>query len=161
MFQHTFSQLIHHYGSFGLFFLLAIGIIGLPVPDETLLLLAGFLAAKGKITLFGIIFAAFSGSICGISLSYFLGRTLGYHASHRYGKYIGFTQAKLKRTHDWFEKYGKWLLLFGYYIPGVRHLTGLVAGTTKLDYRIFALFAYTGAICWSSTFLIIGYFFYN
>jgi membrane protein DedA with SNARE-associated domain len=44
-------------------------------------------------------------------------------------------------------------------VPGVRHFTGIVAGTSKLEYRGFAAFAYTGALLWVSTFLFLGYHF--
>jgi membrane protein DedA with SNARE-associated domain len=65
----------------------------------------------------------------------------------------------LERVHAWFERSGKWLLLVGYFIPGVRHLTAIVAGSSRLDVRAFALFAYAGALLWSLTFIAIGYFF--
>ena len=49
--------------------------------------------------------------------------------------------------------------MFGYFIPGVRHLTGYIAGTTALEYRHFAVFAYTGGVAWVLAFIAIGYFF--
>ena len=49
--------------------------------------------------------------------------------------------------------------MVGYFIPGVRHFTAIVAGTSKLEYRSFALFAYCGAMLWVSTFVFIGYHF--
>jgi membrane protein DedA with SNARE-associated domain len=105
--------------------------------------------------------AAYAGSMCGITLSYLIGRTAGAYLIHRYGRWIGITEEKYSKVHRWFERFGKWLLFFGYFIAGVRHLTGYAAGTTELDYRLFAAFAYTGAIVWASSFLTIGYFFGN
>jgi membrane protein DedA with SNARE-associated domain len=55
------------------------------------------------------------------------------------------------------ERWGAWGLLFGYFIPGVRHVTAYVAGTARLSLRVFACFAYTGALVWSGTFVSIGY----
>jgi len=49
--------------------------------------------------------------------------------------------------------------MIGYFVPGFRHFTAIVAGTSKLEYRAFALFAYSGAVLWVSTFLFIGYHF--
>jgi membrane protein DedA with SNARE-associated domain len=49
-------------------------------------------------------------------------------------------------------------LTFGYFVPGVRHLTAYAAGVSYVQPRIFALFAYLGALLWASTFLSIGYF---
>jgi membrane protein DedA with SNARE-associated domain len=53
---------------------------------------------------------------------------------------------------------GKWGLLFGFYLPGVRHLIGFGAGIAKLPVSVFALFAFTGAFMWSVTFVTAGYF---
>lgn len=155
------QPLINQYGSFALFGLLAFGIIGLPIPDETLLLICGFLAAKGKLPLSSVLSAAILGSCCGISVSYFIGRFLGIKAVPKFGKYVGINQAKMEKAHDWFAHFGKYLLLIGYFIPGIRHFTGLTAGTAKLEYPSFAIFAYIGAIIWSLVFVLTGYFFGN
>jgi membrane protein DedA with SNARE-associated domain len=71
---------------------------------------------------------------------------------------VHITQARLDRVHAWFHRIGDWLLMVGYFIPGVRHFTALVAGMSKLEYRTFAGFAYAGAAIWVATFLSIGYF---
>lgn len=49
-------------------------------------------------------------------------------------------------------------MLFGYYLPGVRHLIGFGAGIAKLPMPIFAGFAFTGGFIWSVTFVCAGYF---
>jgi membrane protein DedA with SNARE-associated domain len=157
----TMNHLVAQYGSFALFGLLAFGIIGLPVPDETLLLVTGFMAAKGELSLTAILIAAILGSCLGITVSYLIGRFLGGKPILFFGKYIGITESKLKKAHDWFEKLGKYLLFVGYFIPGLRHFTGLCAGTTKLDYKTFAFFAYAGATVWAIIFTLTGYFFFN
>jgi membrane protein DedA with SNARE-associated domain len=76
----------------------------------------------------------------------------------KYGRYVHFTPERLEYVHGWFERVGRWGLFFGYFIPGVRHFTALVAGTSMLEYPIFALFAYSGGLVWVSTFLTLGYF---
>lgn len=48
--------------------------------------------------------------------------------------------------------------MIGYFIPGVRHLTAVVAGTSKLRWPVFALFAYSGGFLWSVIFITLGYF---
>jgi len=52
---------------------------------------------------------------------------------------------------------GRWALTFGYFIPGVRHLTAYVAGATEVELPAFAFFAYVGAFIWSLTFISAGY----
>lgn len=146
------------YKALALFLLLALGIVGLPIPDETLMTFAGILIAKGYLEIVPTLCAAYSGSIAGISLSYFIGRTAGSYLLNRYGRYLGLTEKKINKAHVWFEKIGKWTLLVGYFIPGIRHLTGYVAGATELRFSQFAIFAYTGAFIWASLFLMLGYF---
>ncbi len=157
----TFSLWLVQYGSFALFGLLALGIIALPIPEETLMVIAGILIFQDKLNIFETIIAACGGSIFGITVSYLLGKTIGNYFLHRYGKWVGIKERQIHLVHDWFERYGKWTLFIGYFIPGVRHLTGFSAGTSSLEYKHFAIFAYTGAIIWVSTFLSIGYFFGN
>ena len=146
------------YKSVALFVLLALGIVGLPIPDETLLTFAGALVAKGHLNGYSVIFSAYMGSILGVSLSYLIGRTAGSYLVKKYGYRFGLTKERIDKVHLWFEKIGKWTLFVGYFIPGVRHLTGYVAGTTELCFFQFGLFAYLGALLWSSLFLALGYF---
>ncbi|MBV9267604.1 MAG: DedA family protein [Acidobacteriaceae bacterium] len=149
---------ISQYGYLGLFGMLMFGIAGLPIPDETLLVLSGVLVAQGRLTAWITFLTAFAGSACGISLSYFLGRSVASPLLLRYGSYVHVTPEDLETTHRWFRRMGNWILTFGYFIPGVRHFTALVAGMSKLEFPIFAGFAYLGAVIWISTFLSIGYF---
>jgi len=155
----TLSMWLVQYGSFLLFVLLTLGIIAFPIPEETLMVVAGILMRHQKLPIPGTVLAAFAGSICGISMSYLIGRTVGGYVVTKYGKFVGINEARLKKAHLWFERFGKWTLFVGYFIPGVRHFTGLSAGTTKLHYKQFALFAYSGALVWVSIFLSLGYFF--
>ena len=102
--------------------------------------------------------SAFLGSACGISTSYILGRIGGFFLIRRYGRKVHITPEKIERVHRWMGHSGRWSLTFGYFIPGVRHLTALVAGASGLKYSVFAVFAYSGALFWSLTFISAGYF---
>jgi membrane protein DedA with SNARE-associated domain len=151
------SGWIAQYGYFGLCSLLMLGIIGLPVPDETLLTFSGYLISVHKLSFPLTIFSAIFGSLAGITISYFLGRSLGLYLLLHYGKYIFVTPEKLDKVHTWFTKRGKWTLFIGYYIPGIRHLTAYTAGASKLELPTFILFAWSGGILWSITFILLGY----
>jgi membrane protein DedA with SNARE-associated domain len=150
-----------NYGGFALFGLLALGIIALPVPEETLMVVAGILIDNGQLHIIPTFIAAYAGSVCGITVSYLLGKTAGHYFLEKYGSWVGMTPEKYQKVHNWFERYGKWSLLYGYFIPGVRHFTGFSAGMAELEYKHFAIFAYTGALIWVTTFLSIGYIFGN
>ncbi len=149
---------LSHYGYAGLFSLLLLGIVGLPVPDETLLVFSGYLISKGRLHPALAFAAGLVGSASGISVSYLIGRTVGVDVVNRYGRWLHLTHERLDRIHRWFERSGEWLLAIGYFIPGVRHFTAIAAGISELEYRTFAAFAYSGAAVWVATFLSIGYF---
>ena len=157
----TFSVWLTEYGSLTLFILLTLGIIALPVPEETMMIAAGILMHQERLDIFPTIIMAYAGAICGITVSYTLGKTAGRFLVQKYGGWIGLTEKRSQQVHNWFEKFGKWTLMIGYFIPGVRHFTGIFAGISGFSYNHFSLYAYTGAIIWVSLFLSIGYFFGN
>ena len=150
---------LSQYGYVGLFAGLLFGILGLPIPDETLLVFCGYLIYQGRLDFTTAFLAGFAGSLCGITLSFYLGRSLGRAVVHRYGKYIRLTPEHLERVDRWFDRIGAWSLSIGYFIPGVRHFTALVAGMGHMRYFTFALFAYSGAAVWVALFLTLGYVF--
>ncbi|MEN8078305.1 DedA family protein [Clostridioides difficile] len=96
------------------------------------------------------------GVIFGVTLSYFIGRKFGVKFFNKYGKYIHLGPEKIKKVNKWFDKYGNKLLIFTYFIPGVRHITGYTAGTTNLSYKKFSVNAYLGAFIWVTTFISLG-----
>ena len=149
---------ITEYGYAAIVGLLMLGIVGLPVPDETLLTFTGYLVFRGTFRLPLAFAAALTGSGCGITISYLLGRTFGLKLIHRYGRYVRIREEHVEKAHAWFRKAGHWSLTLGYFIPGVRHLTAYAAGMSDLEAPQFALFAYTGAVLWVSAFLALGYF---
>jgi membrane protein DedA with SNARE-associated domain len=149
---------IAQYGYLAIFLLLVCGIVGLPVPDETLLTFTGYLVFKGNLSLPLAFAAALGGSLCGITVSYTLGRTFGMKAIHRYGRYVHITEERVNKAHAWFARVGHWGLTFGYFIPGVRHLAAFSAGMSALEAPQFALFAYSGGCLWVASFLALGYF---
>ena len=148
---------VAHYGYVAIFSLLVLGIIGLPIPDETLLLFVGYLIFRGDLRPVPSLLSAVLGSLCGITLSYAVGRTFGLYLIRRYGRYVHITDRRMEQVLSWFHSLGRWALTFGYYVPGVRHLTAYVAGASRLELPIFALFAYSGGIVWSASFIGLGY----
>ncbi len=148
---------ISQYGYAGIFSLLVFGIVGLPVPDEWLLTFSGYLVSRHTLIFLPTFAAAFLGSACGITVSYSLGRIFDTYVLVKYGYILHITPARLAQVHSWFERRGRWTLLIGYFVPGVRHLTGYIAGASKLDFKNFALFAYSGAFCWAAVFITLGY----
>ncbi len=158
--ENTVLQWVATYGYAAIFLLLVLGVVGLPVPDEFLLTGCGFLIYQGHLRAVPAFASALAGSMSGITCSYLIGRTVGWKFLHsRFGKWLHISDERVRLVHDWFDRIGHWALMIGYFVPGVRHFTAIVAGTSKLEYRSFALFAYCGALVWVSTFLFIGHHF--
>lgn len=155
--EQTLIHLLYEYGYLAIFFFLVLGIVGLPLPDEVLMTFVGYLSSIGKMKLIPSFFSAFLGSICGITVSYLLGNRLGYPFLRKYGSKFFINQHRLKKTQQMFRKFGNWLLFFGYFIPGVRHLTAYMAGIAEISFPRFSLYAYTGAFFWCSTFIGLGH----
>src|SRR5215469_15810126 len=140
-------------GPAALFVLLLLGVVGLPIPDETLLVFCGYLISQGKLSTVPTFLAGVAGTWCGISVSYMIGRTFGLGVVHKFGKYLHITEERLAKVHAWFDRIGHWALFVGYFIAGVRHFTAIVAGMSKLKFGYFALYAWTGGVVWVAGFL--------
>ncbi|MEH7272577.1 DedA family protein [Neobacillus vireti] len=153
--QHI-DYLIEHFGYFGIIIMLIGGIIGLPIPDEVLLTYVGYNVYHGKLSYIISLISAVVGSAAGISISYYIGYRFGLPLLKKYGPKIYITEEKVNKTHKLFEKIGPPLILFGYFIPGIRHLTAYVATLNKFPFRKFVVYAYIGAILWSYTFITLG-----
>jgi len=145
------------YGYLGIFFLLIFGIIGLPVPDEWLLVISGYLAFKNVLGFIPTVAVAVLGSAGGLTMSYILGRTSSGYLINRYGSWLHIDDEKIRRTQEWFQNLGRWVLVVGPFIPGVRNLMGYIAGASKLSIHVFVRFAYLGAFISSVTFVTFGY----
>jgi membrane protein DedA with SNARE-associated domain len=153
----TGFEWIARYGYAGIFLLLMLGIVGLPVPDETLLTFVGYLSFKGDLAFLPSVAAAFLGSSTGISLSYGVGRVAGSQVVTKLSHRLHLSPEHLARGQIWLQRWGKYALVIAYFVPGVRHLVALLAGASSLPLQVFAPFAYCGALLWSATFLAIGY----
>jgi len=156
MYPQHLLELVGRYGYLAIFILYTAGIFGLPIPDETLLVVIGFAVKKGTMNYLPAMLSAFFGICVGITINYIIGLTGGAFVLKKFSKRIMFNEAKMKKTSAWFDKYGKWALVIGFCIPGIRHLTAVFAGTTKMKYSQFALYIYLGAFIWVNTFLLLG-----
>lgn len=70
---------------------------------------------------------------------------------------MGLDAERLHAVQAWYRLRGKYGLLLGYFVPGLRHLTAFVAGSSRLPFPVFAAFAYSGGFLWSLSFLWLGY----
>ena len=150
--------LVGQHGYIAVFFYLSLGIVGLiiPVPDEIILTYAGYLTSIGSMKFTLTLIASFIGAVCGISFSYLLGSKLGDPILTKYGPKLFIKEETIQRTKVLFDKYGAFVLILSYFIPGVRHIAAYIAGITRFSVKRFILLTYGGALLWTSVFLMIG-----
>ncbi|MDR3601367.1 MAG: VTT domain-containing protein [Desulfosporosinus sp.] len=151
------TLLIHYitqYGYPGLYVILLVSILGLPIPDEFLLTFVGFMSFSGQLNPVLAILSSATGSMTGITIAYFLGRFFEAKVLAHLKKHAG--SERLEKVLSWYQKHGGKLLTVGYFIPGVRHLSGYIAGLSRISYRNFASFSYLGAVAWTSLFIVLG-----
>jgi membrane protein DedA with SNARE-associated domain len=105
-----------------------------------------------------VLAAGYCGSLCGITVSYLIGRNGLAYLIERVPFMRKHSAEYLNRVNTWFDRYGRWTLFFGYFVVGVRHFTAVVAGSSKMKVRHFALYAYSGGLIWVVCFVSLGYF---
>ncbi|MFV9511773.1 DedA family protein [Tepidibacillus sp. LV47] len=154
----TILHIIANYGYIGIFVSLILGIVGLPIPDETIMMLAGYLITKEHLNYFLTILVAFSGSMIGMTVSFIIGKRLGLPFLEKYGAKIRVTPERLKHVEKFFNRFGKYTVSIGYYIAGVRHFSAIFAGISNWSYGTFALYAFPGGLVWVLVFVNLGYF---
>jgi membrane protein DedA with SNARE-associated domain len=153
---HHVQSLIEHYGYFGIILILVGGIVGLPLPDEIFLTYVGYSVYQETLAHIPALISAIIGAAGGITLSYYIGYKFGLPLLRKYGSKVHITEQKIDFTKNLFKKIGPVLLLIGYFIHGVRHLTAYIAAINNYPFKKFAFFAYTGATIWTFTFITLG-----
>jgi membrane protein DedA with SNARE-associated domain len=157
MFENA-SVLVSHYGYLAIFWFLAGGMVGLPLPEETVMVFIGYLVYAGRLEYVPTLISAIIGSLTGVTISFLIGRNIGIPIIDRFGNRIGLTQKRIDQVEKWFNRFGKFALPIGYFVPGVRHFMAYFAGISHLPYRTFALYAYIGGIFWVVLFVSLGRF---
>ena len=154
----TFAlSLISSLGYAGIFFLMMLESMVVPVPSEFVMPFAGFLIAQGDFTFPLVIVFSSLGSITGSLLSYYIGKRWGYKLVVSYGKYVLVDIEDLKKTEAWFTKRGELTIFISRLIPVVRHIISLVAGIGKMSVKKFLLYTIIGATIWNSILAYLGY----
>lgn len=156
--MHSLLLTITEYSYFGIFVALGLGILGFPFPDETLIAFVGFLVYEGKLKYLYAFAICFIGSSSGVTLGYILAKIFGNRLIRRYSTRLNVNPDNIQNAKKFYLRYGKFALFVGYFIPGVRHLTAIFAGTSIMPYPVFAAFAYSGAALWLIVFMNLGFF---
>ncbi|HEY0212537.1 MAG TPA: DedA family protein [Paenirhodobacter sp.] len=147
------EQTLHSYGVPVIFGDLFLESLGMPLPGETLLLLAGTLAAKGELALVPLWLVAFAAAVLGDNAGYLIGRRLGRPAVLRHGARIGLTEARLARVEGVIHRHGMLIVATARFVAVLRQLNGVAAGTAGMPWGRFIVANTIGAALWVSVWI--------
>lgn len=163
MAQHILELLrgyLAHYGYWTVAVALLLENAGVPVPGETILLLASFMAYSEHHLHVGYIILV---GMCAATIGDNLGFAIGHHGGRplleRYQHIFHIPRRTLARGEQLFRRYGAATVFVARFIVGMRIIAGPLAGVLRMDWRKFAIYNFLGAALWVSVVSSVGYFF--
>lgn len=147
---HTWFSWVQDWGYWGVILLMAMESSIFPVPSEVVMPPAAFLAAQGKMSLWGVILAGSFGSWLGSAITYSISRWLGRPFILKFGKYFFIKPEKLERAEVFMQRYEAGGIFFARLLPVVRHLISIPAGIVRMPFGKFSLMTVIGSFLWCS-----------
>jgi len=133
---------------------------GIPLPGETMLLFASFLASEHGGLKLGIIIAVGTAACTlGDNLGYWIGNRGGRPLLHRYQRVFRISDERIARGERLFDRFGAVTVFFARFVVGLRVFAGPLAGVLRMPWRHFVLYNFMGALVWVSLVSLAGYFF--
>ena len=126
------------------------------LPGDSLLFVAGAVAAAGGMDVVLVIATLVGAALCGDNVNYWIGRTLGVKAFQRF-----INPAHLRRTHEFYERHGGKTIIIARFVPIVRTYVPFVAGLGTMPYLRYLAFCVAGALLWVVSLSLAGYWFGN
>ncbi len=151
------APLIAHWGYAAIFLFVVLGNVGLPVPEETILALSGYLVWRGKLRLPLVLAVGILSAAAGDNLGYWIGRQYGRDAVERYGRRVLVRPERLDSVSRFVTRYGSFGVFAARFIPGLRFLAGPLAGATGLRPIPFLTANMLGALVYVPYAVGIGY----
>src|SRR5438477_1709552 len=163
-FLHNSLQLIEHYmlvyGYWAVFFGVMLENAGVPVPGETILLIAGYFASTGEFNIALVMIIAASGAVVGDNIGFAIGHHYGRGFLLRIGRFFFLTPKRLEDMERFFQRHGNKTILVARFITGLRVFAALLAGASrKMPWRVFLAYNLAGAILWAVVITLLGYLF--
>ncbi|WP_242310631.1 DedA family protein [Bacillus cereus group sp. BfR-BA-01331] len=151
---HELLSYIEQYGYWALFFCLWLGIVGMPIPDEMIVMSGGFVSSLGILNVIPAFALTYLGVVSGLSLGYILGKVFGTKVLDKLMKK---KKAKyLLKSQQMVEKYGQYALVTSYFIPVVRHIVPYLVGMNNMSFKTYALYSYTTGFVWTLVYFVLG-----
>lgn len=154
-------QVMSDLGYVGIILLMFLENVFPPIPSELIMPAAGFAAARGELSLTGVIVAGSVGSVLGAMVLYAVGRMMNEQRlialTDRYGKWLLVSSDDIRKADDWFDRHGKKIVFFGRLIPAIRSLLSIPAGMSEMPFGQFLLYTSLGTTLWSGLLAVAGY----
>ncbi|MCL5268180.1 MAG: DedA family protein [Bacteroidetes bacterium] len=154
-------EIIRYLGYPGVFLLMTLESVNIPIPSEVIMPFSGFLAMQGTFNFWAVASVGTLGNVAGSLLSYFLAEWI-LKMRNRYGLLkIILSDKHLEKTNSWFLKYGSYSIFFGRVVPVVRTFISLPAGIGKMNPLKFTYLTFLGSFLWSLFLTYVGFFLGN
>lgn len=158
----TFLDGLEAYGYPVLFVGVLLENAGVPVPGETAVLLAGYLASPAggsRLHVAGVIAVTLIAAVLGDNLGFWLGREWARPRLQSGRRFLFLTPRTLELAEGYFHRYGLWTIFFARFISGLRVVGALAAGTAGMSWGRFLMANSAGAFAWALAMTLLGYFF--
>jgi membrane protein DedA with SNARE-associated domain len=153
------SHLVSSYGYWAVFVLVLIESLGVPLPGETALIIAGTYAGDThKLSPWLIFASAAAAAIAGNCIGYWIGDKGGYPLALRYGSKIRLDERKLKVARYLFDRQGTKVVFFGRFVSILRTYVAFLAGTSRMRLQKFLAASVASAIVWAAIYTVASYF---
>lgn len=157
----SITGLIEQGGYFGILALMFLENLFPPIPSEVIMPLAGFLAARGELNLFGVVVAGTLGSFLGALPWYYAGARLGEERMRRlaarHGRWLTLSDDDVLEAGVWFRAHGRKAVFFGRLVPAIRTLISVPAGIAQMPFASFAFYTLAGSAIWTFVLTLAGY----
>ncbi|GGE06726.1 alkaline phosphatase [Polymorphobacter glacialis] len=155
------TDMIERGGYWGILLLTFVETILPPIPSELFMPMAGYVAARGTLSLPGVIAAGTTGSLAGAWFWYALGRAIGLdrmrQLAKRHGRWLTLHPRDIDKGARWFEKHGGPVVLFGRMVPAIRSVVSVPAGIAHMPPGRFLLLSGIGSFIWTTLLMTAGY----
>jgi membrane protein DedA with SNARE-associated domain/membrane-associated phospholipid phosphatase len=135
--------------------------VGLVAPGETALLLGGLVAGQGQVDVLTMIAVVWACAVAGDLTSFYFGRRLGRAFMVKHGPKVQITEERLGQVERFFDRHGGKAILIGRFVGLVRAIAPFLAGSSGMPLRRFVPYDVIGAGLWGSTFVLLGYVFWQ
>lgn len=159
--QEIIIQVMNQFGYFGVAFLIMVENIFPPIPSEVILTFGGFMTTYSELGIIGMIIAATIGSVLGALILYFVGRLLSVERletliSGKLGRILRLKAGDIQKAEQWFLKRGNATIFFCRFIPLIRSLISVPAGSAKMKLPIFLFLTTLGTLIWNIVLVSLG-----